>query len=305
MATTSELQSLNDISYKSKIKIYFYVLIVFFLFVVAFMNFFPVGDKLKSFMRTSLQGTGCNPDFDQIRVEWIMPKIVISNLELSAGCLGRTGEPLKFAYVTLNYQLINFSPFGLPFRLDTELNGQPLMVYFVQGIGTQMIRLKDQSISLPRLQPLFGKDFKLAGNLIVDLSLAVEGQRLKSLSFIAQSKDLQIPSQNIQGFTTPNMKINDLRIEANSENPPRITVDKLILGDTDSPLRANFKGRIDLQEGAIQFSPMDLAGEVAFSQSFKQAVPLVDMMFQSFTQKDGFYQIRLGGTLGAPKPSAL
>lgn len=302
---TSEIQSLGEINYKSKIKIYFYILIVFFLFVFAFMNFFPVGDKLKSFMRSSLQGTGCNPDFDQIRMEWVMPKIVISNLELPAGCLGRMGDPLKFAHVTLNYQLINFSPFGLPFRLDTELNGQPLTVYFVQGFGTQMIRLKDQSISLPRLQPLMGGEFKLGGNLMVDLNLSMEKQKLRSLHFIAQSKDLQIPSQNIQGFTTPNMKINDLRIEANSENPPRISIDKLILGDTDSPLRANFKGRIDLQEGAIQFSPMDLAGEVAFSQNFKQAVPLVDMMFQSFTQKDGFYQIRLGGTLGAPKPSSL
>lgn len=305
MATLSEIQSLENISYKSRIKIYLYALIVLFLFVFAFMNFFPVSDKLKAFMRSSLAGTGCNPDFDQIRMEWVMPKIVISDLELPASCMGRMGEPLKFSHVTLNYQLINFAPFGLPFKLETELNGQPLTVYFVQGIGEQMIRLKDQSISLPRLQPLLGDQFKLAGNITLDLSLTVANRLLKNLNFIAESKDLQLPSQNIQGFNTPNMKINDLRIEASSENPPRINIDKLILGDADSPIRANFKGRIDLQEGNAQFSPMDLAGEVAFSQSFKQAVPLIDMMFQPFNQKDGFYQIRLGGTLGAPKPSPL
>ena len=76
------------------------------------------------------------------------------------------------------------------------------------------------------------------------------------------------------------------------------------MGDTDSPLRANFKGKIDLQEGNIAMSPLDLSGEIAFSENFKNSLPLVSMLFQSFSQKDGFYQIRLGGTLGSPKPSA-
>lgn len=303
--TTSEIQSLDDVQYKSKVKIYFYVLIVFILFVMGFMNFFPVGDKLKTLIKSNLKGSGCNPDFDQIRMEWLMPKIVVSDLVIPATCLGRMGEPLKFSHVTLNYQLINFSPFGLPFRLDTEFNGQPLTVYFVQGLGTRMVRLKDQTISLPRLAPLMGGNVKLGGSVTVDLNLQLSGNLLKSLTLIAQSTDFQVPSQNVQGFTTPPMKINVFRLEANSATPPRITVDKLILGDTNSPLRANFKGRIDLQEGAVQFSPIDLTGDVKFSDPFKQAVPLVDMMFQSFAQKDGFYQIRLGGTLGAPKPSAL
>ena len=304
MAASVEISSLDNINYKSKIKIYFYILIVFFLFVFAFMSFYPIGDKLKVFLKSNLKGSGCNPDFDQIRMEWIMPKIVVSGLKLPASCLGRTGEALEFSHVTLNYQLINFAPFGLPFRLDTELNGQPLTVYFVQGIGQRMIRLKDQTISLTRLQPLLGGNFKLAGNVTVDLNLTVSNNLLKGLSLIAESKDLQIPSQSIQGFTAPNLKINTLRLEATSEAPPRINVDKMILGDADSPLRANFKGRIDLQEGAPAFSPLNLGGEVAFSETFKQQLPLIDMMFQSFTQKDGFYQIRLGGTLGAPKPSA-
>lgn len=305
MAASAELSSLDNISYKSKIKFIFYILIVFFLFVIAFMNFYPIGDKLKVFLKSNLKGTGCNPDFDQIRMEWVLPKIVVSGLVLPASCLGRTGDPLKFTHVTLNYQLINFAPFGLPFRLDTELNGQPLTVYFVQGFGQRMIRMKDQTIALSRLQPLMGGNFKLAGNVTVDLNLSLNSSNfMKGLTLIAESKDLQIPSQNIQGFTAPNLKINTLRLEANSDTPPRINVDKLILGDADAPLRANFKGRIDLQDGAPAFSPLNLVGEVAFSESFKQSLPLIDMMFQSFTQKDGFYQIRLGGTLGAPKPSA-
>ncbi len=305
MAQASELQSLDQISYKSKIKIYIYVFLVFILFVMGFLNFFPIGDTLKTALKTGFQGTNCNPDFDNIRVEWIMPKVIVSDLNLPASCFNRTGDPLKFTHLTINFNFVNFSPFGLPFRIDTEINAQPLSLYFVQGFSERMLRLKDQSISLPRLEPLMGGNIKLAGNLTVDLNLLLNNEnKIQSLNFKARSQDLQIPSQNIQGFTTPNLPLDDLFIEAISDAPPRINVEKLIIGDPESPVRANFQGYINLQEDAIPFSQLNLNGEVAFSQSLKESLPLIDMMFQSFTQKDGFYQIRLGGTLGAPKPSA-
>jgi len=132
-------------------------------------------------------------------------------------------------------------------------------------------------------------------------ALVSNNNALQELSFKAQSKDFQLPPQNIEGFTTPSMKVNDLYIEATSEAAPRVNVNKMIVGDTDSPMRANFKGKIDLQQGNIAFSPIDLGGEIAFTESFRQTVPLVDLFFQSFPQKDGFYQIRLGGTLGQPR----
>lgn len=304
MATATEIQSLDDIQYKSKVKIYFFPIIISFLFMMAFMNFYPIGTELKGFIKKNLKGSGCNPDWDDIRIEWLLPKLVISDLNLPASCLGKMGDPLKFSFVTVNFHLISFSPIGIPFKIDTEMNAQPLSLYFVQGFGQRMIRMKDQTINLSRLQPVMG-DFKIGGNVTVDLAvLMANNNTIKTLSLKAESKDFQIPSQNLQGFTTPNLKINTLAVEANSDAPPRVTVDKLFMGDTNSPMRAQFKGYFDLQNGAIAFSPLNLTGEVAFSEQFKQQLPLIDMMFQSFTQKDGFYQIRLGGTLGAPKPSA-
>jgi type II secretion system protein N len=302
MASVSEIQSLNSINYKSKIKFFFILVLVIFLFVFSFLNFYPVGDKIKELIKSGLQGRGCNPDFDEIRMEWIIPKIIISNLVIPARCLDRVGEPLNFPHVTLNFHLINFAPFGLPFRLDTDLGSQPISMYYVVGFNQHLIRLKDQQLNLSRLQPYLG-NLKLAGSVQADVNLSVDGNRnLNHLSIKAKSRNLQIPSQNLQGLTTPNLKINEFFLEANSQNPPRIIIDKLILGDTNSPIRANFKGKIDLQEGNIAMSPLDLNGEIAFSEAFVQSQPLIDMMFQTFNQKDGFYQVRLGGTLGAPKP---
>jgi hypothetical protein len=305
MATASEIKSLDDINYKSRIKFYFYPLLVSFLFTMAFLNFYPIGAQLKGFLKNNLKGTACNPDYDQIRIEWLLPKVVVTDLVLPASCLGQqAGDPIKFSFITINFQFINFSPLGIPFKIDTEMNGQPLSLYFVQGFGQRKVRMIDQSIVLARLEPLMSQ-FKIGGKVIVDLDLLMSNDnKIKTLSLKAESKDFQIPSQNLQGFTTPNLKLNTFYVVANSDVPPRVSVEKFILGDPDSPMRANFKGNIDLQEGAVAFSPMNLSGEVAFSENFKQQLPLIDMMFNSFKQKDGFYQIKLGGTLGAPKPTA-
>lgn len=305
MATATEVQSLNDIQYKSKLKILLLIVIVFFLFTISFLNFYPIGDKVKSIIKTSLHGKGCNPDFREIHLEWLLPKIVISNLEIPARCLERTGEPLKFSRFTINYNIINFAPFGLPFRIDTSLGGQSISLYYVLGFGSQMIRLKDQTLNLAKLKPLLGENVKLAGKVTVDMNLSLTNNVMSGLTLKAQSKDLQIPPQNIQGFSTPPIKLNEFYLEAVSEGHPRVMIEKLIMGDTDSPLRANFKGKIEMQEGNIGMSPLEMGGEIAFSETFKKAVPLIDMIFQSFTQKDGFYQIRLGGTIGSPKPIAL
>lgn len=304
MATVSEIHSLEDINYKSRIKVYFYPLIVLGVFIFAFLNYYPIGDEMKAFMKKNLKGSACNPDYDQIRIEWFMPKLVITDLTLPAGCFNRVGEPVKFSFVNVNFNFISFAPFGIPFKIETEMNSQPLTVYFVQGIGSRTIRMKDQPIVMSRIQPLLGGKFKMSGTVTVDLNATMaNNNNLTALAFKARSRDFQIPPQNIEGFTTPSMKVNTFYVEANSTNPPRVSVDKMIIGDPEAPMRANFKGRIDLQQGAMGFSPIDLTGEIGFSENFKQTVPLVDLLFQSYTQKDGFYQIRVGGTLGQPKLS--
>jgi type II secretion system protein N len=301
---SSEIQSLGEIQYKSKVKVLLLILICLVLFVLSFLSFYPIGDKIKSIIKTGLNGRGCNPDFDEIHMEWLMPKIIVSNLVIPANCLERAGAPLKFNHLTINYNLINFAPFGLPFKVETEFQGQPLSIYYVAGIGSQMIRIKDQTLSLTRIQPLLGENFKLSGNVTIDMTLNMAKNSMSGFNLKAQSKDLQIPTQNIQGFTTPPMKLNDFYLEAISDSGSRVDVEKLIMGDTSSPMRANFKGKINLQDGNMSMSPIDLQGEIAFTESFRNSLPLIDMLFQSFNQKDGFYQIRLGGTLGSPKPIA-
>lgn len=300
MSTSVEVNSLNDIQYKSKVKIILWILLILFLFIFSFINSYPIGAMVKSQLKKQLAGSTCNPEFSDIRIEWLMPKIVISDLALPASCFNRQGESIKFNFVNINYHLINFSPIGLPFRIDTEISGQPLSIYFVQGIGEQLIRLKDQQIVLTRLQELLG-DFKMTGSLTVDLGLSMAGSEIKSLELKAASKDFSVPAQNISAFGIPQLKLKEFYLEASGDYP-RLAIKKLILGDSAAPLRANLRGKIDLQSGGMAFSPMELTGELFLSESLKQTAGWLELLVQSFPQKDGFYQVKLGGTLGAPKP---
>ena len=302
MATATEVQSLNDIQYKSKIKVLLLIMIAFMLFVLAFLNFYPIGDKIKSVIKSSFNGRGCNPDFDEIHMEWMLPKIVVTNLVIPASCLERAGGPLRFSHLTMNYHIINFAPIGLPFRIDTSFEGQAISVYYVLGFNSQMVRLKDQTLNFGKLQPLLGPGFKLAGNVTVDLNLGMSKNIINNMDLKAQAKDLSVPAQDLGGYPIPTLKLNDFFLETTSDTYPRIKIEKLILGDTEAPIRANLKGKIDMVSGNTGMSPLDLNGEIAITEEASQKLAVLNFLLQSFSQKDGFYQVRLGGTLGSPKP---
>jgi len=301
MASMTEIRSLDEINYKLKIKIPIIIGITLLVFIGAFSLSYPINEKLKTYIKSQLKVSGCQIEFNEIGAEIFLPKIVVSDISIPANCLGRTGENLKLNYLKINWHIIHFFPFGIPLRLDTEYSGQPISLYFVQGINQQLIRLKDQKFALHRFDNVIGK-FKLSGNMTVDLNLLSSEKKIKNLSIKAVSSDFAIPSQNLEGFTLPNLKIKDFYLEANSENHPKIQIDKLIIGNTQSPIRANFKGKLDYIKENISFSPLNLNGEIAFSSQLMESIPLLEIIFQSFNQKDGFYQIRLGGTLGSPKP---
>jgi hypothetical protein len=61
----------------------------------------------------------------------------------------------------------------------------------------------------------------------------------------------------------------------------------------------DLKGSVKIQE-PMNFSTLKLDGELAFSEQFKQQFPVTFIVNDTYTVKDGFYQVTLGGSLGAP-----
>lgn len=298
MATVNEVKSLDEIFYKSKIKAIFFPFILTGILIFSFLGHYPVGDEIKSIMKKVLQGQSCNPSFKEIKWEWFLPKIVINDINLPASCFNQNSGSINLSYLNLNFNLISFSPFGIPFRIDTELSGQPLSFYYVQGFGENLIRIKDQTLKLDEISKLLLK-VKLTGTITLDLNLLLHKNKLSEFNLKTRSRDLILPSQNLYGFNFPSLRMNEFFIELQSETSQKINVSKFILGDPDSPIRANLTGKIDVQAGNLSLSNLNLKGEIAFTENFKSSVP-IDAFLGSYTQKDGFYQIGIGGNLSAP-----
>ncbi len=302
-----EVKSLDEINYSSKVKWFLMTIACLFLFVMSFITFYPIGDKIKEQIKTHLANVpGCKPDFEQIRVEWFLPKIVISDLIVPSACLNKVGEPLKFRHLTLNFNLLSFKPFGPLFKLSTDFSGQPLEVYYAVGFGGQLIRLDQQKLHLTRLSPLISENFKMQGDITLDAKIIMDKSVLKDVKVYARSRNFVIPPQNIQGFSLNFLKVNDFSLKANQEEgTERLMIEEMILGDANSPVRAKFSGPIQVNQKMMAFSSLNIKGEVFFSDQFKQENPWIDLVTGPYSQKDGFYQVKLGGTLGQLQPGPL
>jgi hypothetical protein len=301
MAIASEIHSLEEINYKGRIRPILMGLICFWLLIFSFLTYYPFGEKLKDQIKKMTAGN-CAIDYSDIGMELLpLPKLVIQDLIIPSSCTGREGAPLRLDFVNLSFRLISFSPLGIPFKLETRYNNQPIELFYVVGLSGQTIRMKDQRLVLSRLEGLMG-NFKLGGSVTVDVLMQMDfKQNLTALDIKAQSNDFKIPAQTVmQNFNLPTLSVRKFYLETTSENFPALRVSKFILGDPDSPVRMDLKGRVNVRE-PFAFSPIKLDGELAFSEQFKQQFPVTFIVNESYTVKDGFYQVTLGGTVGAPQ----
>ena len=300
MAVASEIHSLEEVNYKSRIKPFFFGVILVFILFASFVSYYPFGDKVKEQIK-KVTAASCPFDYQDVSFELLLPKMVINDVTIPASCLGKTGAPIRLDFLNIGFRLISFAPFGIPFKIETLYNRQPIELYYVLGPGGQTIRMIDQRLVLSRLENLMG-NFKLAGSVVVDVLVQMNmSQKLTALDIKAESKDFKIPAQTVmQNFNLPALTVRRFNLETNSDNFPKLRVEKFILGDPDSPVRMDLKGFVNIVE-PTDASPMKLDGELAFSEQFKQNFPVTFIVNESYTVKDGFYQVTLGGTFGAPQ----
>src|SRR5690606_32871210 len=262
---STEIQSLESIDYKFKLKKYIVLATLPVIFILTFLSNYPVSGKINNLIQSNLKATGCPATFTDFKLEFLLPKIIISDLSLPRSCTGGS-EDLFFKTVTLNYHLISFSPFGLPFRIDTRLYDQDIALHYVLGFGAQAVRLKDQRLDLAKLSPVLPQ-LKLKGLVTVDLKAILKNNTINELTLKASSSNIEITGQNIQGFALPKLPIKDLFLETETESGNKLKVNKFILGgpNQNSPIRANVIGHINLSHNYTMSSTLNLSSEVSIS----------------------------------------
>lgn len=275
------------------------ILTSFFLigFIGAFPFFLTIENKIKSALSSI---PGCSISFKEINFHFFLPKVVVSDVAIPASCYSNKNiAPLELKEIRLNFKGISFAPFGPHFKLETVVLENPINAYLTFGIFSHAINIKDNKFDLSKISPLL-PELKLKGEVLLNALLNFSNSNIQELKIAASSKNLMIPGQKIFGFTLPMLNIGDFLLKGQMDQKSVLKVENFILGDTESPIRSNFNGTINLNTRNISSSRLNLNGEVSFSEKFMTDIPLIEMAMQRFTKKDQFYQIAITGQMASP-----
>lgn len=294
-------QTLIDYSFK-ELNILKITFLGFIFFIAGFFIYFPIGEKTNDILRKALSGIpGCAINFDQINFEMFAPKVVMKNAKIPMSCLGQFGEPISLSELKVNFHGPAFSPFGLKFRIDANIKQTPLQIHLVQGLfGAQVIRLDKNKVNLELLK-LVIPQVELQGNVVADAYARISKGNVEEMKLTLNSQDISAPAQSINAFRLPNLNLNLLSLKAQIVKANELEVIDFFLGDTNAPIRSNFKGKINLNPGNMNMSNLNLKGEVAFSESFLNSFMIIKMFMDQYTKRDQFYQLEITGPMQSPK----
>ncbi len=303
MATTSaEVKSLNEVEYSFGVQKLLLALLVIVAFTVAFLAHFPLEKKVEVLVKTQLAKIpGCRIDFENLRFEFFLPKAVLSEVTLPGSCMGGR-QPVKMQQLALHFRGPSFSPLGVAFKVTGDLQGTPVAVNYAAGPSTQVFNIQEPKFPLSVLNRLMPNLPKMEGSVDFNAKISLEGQNLSEILLAIDSQNFVLPSQSLNDLKLPRLPLGNFSLKVESQGPRKLLIKELILGKPEAPIRGKFAGSLNLAPGAIGLSPLDIKGEAAFSPEFIQAFPLISFMLQQFAQKDGFYQIKLGGTLSNIRP---
>lgn len=303
MAASSELKSLDQVEYNFGIHKLLITALILVTFVVAFMAHFPLERQVQTLVKTQLAAMpGCRIDFDSLHFEYFFPKVVLTDVKMPGSCLGGS-KAVRMRRMAIKFYGPSFSPLGVALKLEADLAGRELGIHYAQGFSSQVFNIQESALPFSMLKEIIPSLPKLEGQVDLNLKAAMEGRNLSELKLLVESKNMVVAAQNLSDIKVPRLALGNLLIKAESTGPRKIALQEFVIGKQDSAIRGKFSGTIDLAPGAIAFSPVKITGEAAFAEEFLQAFPILNLMLPQFTQKDGFYQIQLGGTLGNIRPN--
>lgn len=284
-------------------------LIAFVIFVISFFSNFTIRESLENLIANNLQkSASCPLLFSGIEVSFFLPSLKIKNLELDGSCFSNPFSTVELGDVNTFLYGPSFSPFGLKFKTEITKGRTALNIYSSLGFGSSAIRIEESVIDSSILNSILGPKLKLAGTFNIDTVIYLQKFKLNSGNFLIKSNSLIIPNQKVAAFDLPNLAIQNFVFKAHlkqaSSQIKNLDIMTLELGSNESPLIAQVKGAIKLNDKYMQGSDLNLRGKVKFSQSFLESFSILNLFLTGKqADEDGYFPLTISGTLGAPKPS--
>ncbi len=285
-----------------KIALLFVVILLF-----TVLSNLSISTKLTSMIDSGINSMrSCPIAHDGIEISWPIPTIIIKSPEISPKCFGRrSGKALSLRDIPISLGIPSVYPFGLKLHTEIKKKGSKTKVniYPTVAIGKNIIRITDTQLTGDFISEIAGGDF-LKGLITVESLIELVNGTPTDGDLLLKSKNLVIPSQNLNGLSLPELKVNNFQVKG-TLSKSKLTIVSFLVGDEKSPLIANFKGTIRLNKYNMMNSRINLSGEVKFSQELITAFPIINMLTSGKENQGGFYKVRLTGKLSSPNPEIL
>lgn len=277
------------------------ILLIFFGF---FFNY-PLEKTIKNTLVKNLSSLkSCPITFQDIELSYFLPKVIITKPVISGRCFNQAQGSLSLNDLTIHLSGPSFYPLGLKFSVDIKKGLSKINLYPLIGIGKVVLKVEKSVLSSDLISEIAGSN-PVEGTLAIDALVEMGSKGLSDLKFHVQSKNLAIPSQNLQGLDLPHLNIGTLSLKGEYDGKKVFKVDNFILGNDLSPIVGQMKGNINVNKYNMAFSTLDLNGEVKFTPEFLNDFSILNLLLGGKNQENGFYKVRLGGSLMKPTPTIL
>lgn len=299
---TQVVEKVYDIetSYSKKI-----IVITLAAFIGAILFNFPLEKNIITLIENQIaKNRRCPLSYQKIELGYFLPKMVLSDVTIPGQCFNKAGTNLNFDKVLLRVSMPSFWPVGIKTKLEAKTNGAAINIFPRLALGGHAIQIEDTELEGPFLSQFTPYPNLFRGSVKVQGHFELAGQNLDSGNLRLISNDFIIPAQMIMGINLSRLAFKELEF-AGTYTKKAFHLKAFRLGDDNSPIKGEFTGKIYPSMQNINFSRLALQGRVKFSDAFLNEVGLLRIMLNGKKQKEGYYYLKIDGTLALPKPTFI
>ncbi|HLE12477.1 MAG: type II secretion system protein GspN [Bdellovibrionales bacterium RIFOXYD12_FULL_39_22] len=267
---------------------------------------FPVQRTIKQVMgRMITSNPGCPIAYQKLGVSFLLPKIYLEHISLPASCLQMpTPTPIELPYAEISFRGPSFYPVGVKFKLHATHEDSFVNIYSSLSLNQTLLKIEDTTITSNTIGKVAALPINLNGTFNITSLLSLKSSTLTEAQFLIKSNNFLIPPQNFNGLAIPALPIGTLSLKGKYSGNS-LDIENIVIGTENSPITANLYGRISINPQAFNQSILDMTGEIKFSESFINDFAILNLFLGGKTAENGFYKIKISGTLANPSPSVL
>ena len=284
-----------------KIQSNYKILILIFLifFPIGFILNAPIENTLNSLINTNAP-KACKSSIPKLSLSYLpVPHLKAEKFNLYRQCSSLKNDTYikKIEVITRG---LSFSPFGLKFKINIELNNKESITLFTSlNHNSQKILLDQTEIPSSIINSIAKNPISLRGSVTIDMIARFTKAKIEELKFNISSKALTFPEQNISGFTVPDLKLTPLILEGKLKSKDTFSLDTVEVGNNKSSLQFKGKGSINnfsnMRRGTLTFlGKLSLLGEIKKQFSFLELV-------MGPPNNDGSHEFEVNGPLQSLK----